>query len=83
MDEDEQDGEGDAGEGEEDAVELVHHKAEGGDEDYSFICCFPFTLEATYFFMKTLNSMAMIRQMQMMGFQTNLKQVNITCAFAK
>ena len=46
VDEDEQDGEGGAGEGEEDAVELVHHKAEGGDEDYSFICCFSFALEA-------------------------------------
>ena len=53
VDEDEQDGEGDAGEGEEDAVELVHHKAEGGDEDYSFICCSSFALEAI--FMKPLN----------------------------
>ena len=45
VDEDEQDGEGDAREGEEDAVELEHQKAEGGDEDYSHICCFSFTLE--------------------------------------
>ena len=46
VEEDEQDGEGDAGEGEEDAVELVNHKAEGGDEDYSLICCFSSSLEA-------------------------------------
>ena len=49
MEENEQDGEGDAGEGEEDAVELVNHKAEGGDEDYSLICCFSSSLEALSF----------------------------------